>query len=159
MINQLIRLLTLHPLRTLNVVLFSIFAFVFLVVSLTRIAEYPPDGKNYTNVAAHIAAGQGIVQSTAGYNQIKLISRTTVFPSALTMQPPLFPFAIAGVIRPRHTGTSGSTDCAISGVSADFRAHMGDHDSAVFSFRRISDPRHIDAHAATVHFGKGGNGG
>lgn len=57
---------------------------------------YRNDGMNYVDVARNIANGDGIVQSTLGFNAIE-IDRHDTIPVPFTIQPPLFPIAIAGL--------------------------------------------------------------
>lgn len=54
---------------------------------------------NYVDVARHIAAGAGLVQSTGGFNQPFYLSGGLDLPTAFTAQPPGYPLAIALLAR------------------------------------------------------------
>ncbi len=71
---------------------------LFAVNSTTRLRFFSPDSMNYVDVARHIAAGRGIVQSTLGFNQPHF-NPAAAIPAPTTMQPPLYPAAIGALIR------------------------------------------------------------
>lgn len=71
---------------------------LFATNSLTRLRFFSPDSMNYVDIARHMAAGHGIVQSTLGFNQPHFDPSARI-PAPTTMQPPLYPAAIAALIR------------------------------------------------------------
>ncbi len=78
--------------RTLLIILVL---YVILVVTFLQIHERK-DGMNYITVARNISAGKGIVQNSLGYNVTNYDIDDSI-PTPLTVQPPLYPIAIAGI--------------------------------------------------------------
>ena len=72
---------------------------LFAANSLTRVRTFTADSMNYVDVARRVAAGDGLVQSTGGFNQPFYLSGDLDLPSAFTAQPPGYPLAIAVVSR------------------------------------------------------------
>ncbi len=72
---------------------------LFTANSLVRVRTFSADSMNYVDVARRIAAGDGLVQSTGGFNQPFYLSGGLDLPSAFTAQPPGYPLAIAFVSR------------------------------------------------------------
>ena len=72
---------------------------LFAANSLIRVRTFTADSMNYVDVARRIAAGDGLVQSTGGFNQPFYLSGDLDLPSAFTAQPPGYPLAIAVVSR------------------------------------------------------------
>ena len=68
---------------------------LFAANSLIRVRTFTADSMNYVDVARRIAAGDGLVQSTGGFNQPFYLSGDLDLPSAFTAQPPGYPLAIA----------------------------------------------------------------
>ena len=68
---------------------------LFAANSLVRIRTFTADSMNYVDVARRAAAGDGLVQSTGGFNQPFYLSGDLDLPSAFTVQPPAYPLAIA----------------------------------------------------------------
>lgn len=83
-------------------------------VALTRTRVLTTDSMNYVDVARHVAAGDGIVQSTLGFNQ--RLDAALPLPSPLTAQPPLYPFAIAAGIVCGIDGTDAALAVAALSV-------------------------------------------
>lgn len=75
------------------------YAGLFTANSLVRVRTFSADSMNYVDVARRIAAGDGLVQSTGGFNQPFYLSGDLDLPSAFTAQPPGYPLAIAFVSR------------------------------------------------------------
>ncbi|MXX62900.1 MAG: hypothetical protein F4112_02665 [Holophagales bacterium] len=75
------------------------YAGLFTANSLVRVRTFSADSMNYVDVARRIAAGDGLVQSTGGFNQPFYLSGDLDLPSAFTAQPPGYPLAIALVSR------------------------------------------------------------
>ena len=71
---------------------------LFATNSLTRLRFFSPDSMNYVDIARHMEAGHGIVQSTLGFNQPHFDPSARI-PAPTTMQPPLYPAAIAALTR------------------------------------------------------------
>lgn len=84
-------------------VLLALVAFVycglFAANSLIRVRTFTADSMNYVDVARRVVAGDGLVQSTGGFNQPFYLSGDLDLPSAFTAQPPGYPLAIAFVSR------------------------------------------------------------
>ncbi|MXX75020.1 MAG: hypothetical protein F4Y77_06405 [Holophagales bacterium] len=84
-------------------VLLALGAFVycglFAANSLVRVRTFTADSMNYVDVARRVAAGDGLVQPTGGFNQPFYLSGDLDLPSAFTAQPPGYPLAIAFVSR------------------------------------------------------------
>jgi len=84
-------------------VLLALGAFVYCALfaanSVIRVRTFTADSMNYVDVARRVAAGDGLVQSTGGFNQPFYLSGDLDLPSALTAQPPGYPLAIAFVSR------------------------------------------------------------
>ncbi len=56
--------------RRLCVALLVVYALLFAFNSFTRTREFDdPDTMNFIDVARHVATGQGVTQSTLGFNQ------------------------------------------------------------------------------------------
>ncbi len=72
---------------------------LFAANSLIRVRTFTADSMNYVDVARRIAAGDGLVQSTGGFNQPFYLSGDLDLPAAFTAQPPGYPLAIAFVSR------------------------------------------------------------
>ena len=70
---------------------------LFAANSLIRVRTFTADSMNYVDVARRVAAGDGLVQSTGGFNQPFYLSGDLDLPSAFTAQPPGYPLAIAFV--------------------------------------------------------------
>ena len=68
---------------------------LFAANSLIRVRSFTADSMNYVDVARRVAAGDGLVQSTGGFNQPFYLSGDLDLPSAFTAQPPGYPLAIA----------------------------------------------------------------
>ena len=70
--------------------------FVFGLNAVTRVPNlyYSPDSMNYVDVARNILRGNGVSQSTIGFNQPVFLESDT-FPVPLTSQPPLYPLLVA----------------------------------------------------------------
>lgn len=77
----------------------SAYCGLFAANSLIRVRTFTADSMNYVDVARRIAAGDGLVQSTGGFNQPVYLSGDLDLPSAFTAQPPGYPLAIAFVSR------------------------------------------------------------
>ncbi len=79
-------------------VLLALVAFVycglFAANSLIRVRTFTADSMNYVDVARRVVAGDGLVQSTGGFNQPFYLSGDLDLPSAFTAQPPGYPLAI-----------------------------------------------------------------
>lgn len=71
------------------------YAGLFTANSLVRVRTFSADSMNYVDVARRIAAGDGLVQSTGGFNQPFYLSGDLDLPSAFTAQPPGYPLSIA----------------------------------------------------------------
>ena len=69
----------------------------FAVNSLIRVRAFTADSMNYVDVARRVAGGDGLVQSTGGFNQPFYLSGDLDLPSAFTAQAPGYPLAIAGL--------------------------------------------------------------
>ncbi len=67
--------------------------------SLVRVRTFSADSMNYVAVARRVAAGDGMVQSTGGFNQPFYLSSDLDLPAAFTAQPPGYPLAIAFLSR------------------------------------------------------------
>lgn len=84
-------------------VLLALVAFVycglFAANSLIRVRTFTADSMNYVDVARRVVAGDGLVQSTGGFNQPFYLSGDLDLPSAFTAQPPGYPLAIAFLSR------------------------------------------------------------
>ncbi len=72
---------------------------LFLYNSLTRAHLFSPDSMNYVDVARNLSSGEGLVQSTLGFNQPFLFGPDSKIPTPFTSQPPLYPILIAAVSR------------------------------------------------------------
>ncbi len=72
---------------------------LFAANSLIRVRTFTADSMNYVDVARRVAAGDGLVQSTGGFNQPFYLSGDLDLPSAFTVQPPGYPLAITFVSR------------------------------------------------------------
>lgn len=72
-----------------------LFLVLFLYNSLTRTRHFSPDSMNYVDVAKNISNGNGLVQSTLGYNYPFLFEFDSEVPTALTAQPPIYLMLIA----------------------------------------------------------------
>ena len=72
---------------------------LFTVNSLVRVRTFSADSMNYVDVARRVAAGDGLVQSTGGFNQPFYLSGDLDLPAAFTAQPPGYPLAIAFLSR------------------------------------------------------------
>lgn len=70
---------------------------LFAANSLVRVRAFPADAMNYVDVARRIAAGDGLAQSTGGFNQPFWLSGDLDLPAAFTAQPPGWPLSIAAV--------------------------------------------------------------
>ncbi len=68
---------------------------LFAANSLIRVRGFTADSMNYVDVARRVAAGDGLVQSTGGFNQPFYLSGDLDLPVAFTAQPPGYPLAIA----------------------------------------------------------------
>ncbi len=68
---------------------------LFTANSLVRVRTFTADSMNYVDVARRVAAGDGLVQSTGGFNQPFWLSGSLDLPSAFTAQAPGYPLAIA----------------------------------------------------------------
>lgn len=64
--------------------------------SLARTRNFTEDSMNYVDVARHVIAGKGLVQTTLGFNQPDL-PWDGPRPAVMVSQAPLFPLLIAGV--------------------------------------------------------------
>ena len=73
------------------------YAATFAANSLERVRAFTADSMNYVDVARRVAAGDGLVQSTGGFNQPFYLSGDLDLPSAFTAQPPGYPLAIASL--------------------------------------------------------------
>jgi len=72
---------------------------LFAANSLVRVRTFSADSMNYVDVARRIAAGDGLVQSTGGFNQPFYLSGDLELPAVFTAQPPGYPLAITFVSR------------------------------------------------------------
>ena len=72
---------------------------LFAANSLVRVRTFSADSMNYVDVARRVAAGDGLVQSTGGFNQPFYLSSDLDLPAAFTAQPPGYPLAIAFLSR------------------------------------------------------------
>ena len=72
---------------------------LFAANSLIRVRTFTADSMNYVDVARRVAAGDGLVQSTGGFNQPFYLSGDLDLPAAFTAQPPGYPLAIASLAR------------------------------------------------------------
>jgi hypothetical protein len=96
-------------LKRLCVAFLAVYALLFAFNSFTRTREFEDgDTMNFIDVARHVASGQGVTQSTLGFNQPHFDADDAI-PTPLTHQPPLYPLLIAGV---SQTGLS-ITDSAL----------------------------------------------
>ena len=68
---------------------------LFAANSLSRVRTFTADSMNYVDVARRVVAGDGLVQSTGGFNQPLYLSGELELPSAFTAQAPAYPLAIA----------------------------------------------------------------
>ena len=68
---------------------------LFAANSLARVRWFSADSMNYVDIARRVAAGDGLVQSTGGFNQPFYLSSDLDLPAAFTAQPPGYPLAIA----------------------------------------------------------------
>ena len=73
----------------------SAYCGLFATNSLVRVRTFTADSMNYVDVARRVVAGDGLVQSTGGFNQPFYLSGDLDLPSAFTAQPPGYPLAIA----------------------------------------------------------------
>jgi len=73
----------------------SAYCGLFSANSLIRVRTFTADSMNYVDVARRVVAGDGLVQSTGGFNQPFYLSGDLDLPSAFTAQPPGYPLAIA----------------------------------------------------------------
>ena len=71
----------------------------FAANSLERVRAFTADSMNYVDVARRVAAGDGLVQSTGGFNQPFYLSGDLDLPSAFAAQPPGYPLAISSLAR------------------------------------------------------------
>ncbi len=72
---------------------------LFAANSLIRVRTFTADSMNYVDVARRVVAGDGLVQSTGGFNQPFYLSGKLDLPSPFTAQPPGYPLAIAFLSR------------------------------------------------------------
>lgn len=72
---------------------------LFAANSLIRVRRFTADSMNYVDVARRVAGGDGLVQSTGGFNQPFYLSGNLDLPAAFTAQPPGYPLAIAFLSR------------------------------------------------------------
>ncbi len=72
---------------------------LFAANSLIRVRTFTADSMNYVDVARRVAGGDGLVQSTGGFNQPFYLSGDLDLPAAFTAQPPGYPLAIAFLSR------------------------------------------------------------
>ena len=77
----------------------SAYCGLFAANSLIRVRTFTADSMNYVDVARSVVAGDGLVQSTGGFNQPFYLSGDLDLPSAFTAQPPGYPLAISFVSR------------------------------------------------------------
>ena len=91
---------------------------LFAANSLIRVRTFTADSMNYVDVARRIAAGDGLVQSTGGFNQPFYLSGDLDLPSAFTAQPPGYPLAIALLTSPG----ADAADAALLVASASYGA-------------------------------------
>ena len=77
----------------------SAYCGLFAANSLIRVRTFTADSMNYVDVARRVVAGDGLVQSTGGFNQPFYMSGDLDLPSAFTAQPPGYPMAIAFLSR------------------------------------------------------------
>ncbi|MCE2558511.1 MAG: glycosyltransferase family 39 protein [Acidobacteria bacterium] len=77
----------------------SAYCGLFVANSLIRVRTFTADSMNYVDVARRVVAGDGLVQSTGGFNQPFYMSGDLDLPSAFTAQPPGYPMAIAFLSR------------------------------------------------------------
>lgn len=77
----------------------SAYCGLFAANSLIRVRTFTADSMNYVDVARRVASGDGLVQSTGGFNQPFYLSGDLGLPSAFTAQPPGYPLAIGFVSR------------------------------------------------------------
>ncbi len=68
---------------------------LFAANSLIRVRAFTADSMNYVDVARQVVAGDGLTQSTGGFNQPFYLFGDLDLPSAFTAQPPGYPLAIA----------------------------------------------------------------
>ncbi len=71
----------------------------FAANALNRVPTFTADSMNYVDVARRVVAGDGLVQSTGGFNQPFYLSGDLDLPTAFTAQPPGYPLAIALLAR------------------------------------------------------------
>ena len=72
---------------------------LFAANSLVRVRWFSADSMNYVDVARRVVAGDGLVQSTGGFNQPFYFSSDLDLPAAFIAQPPGYPLAIAFLSR------------------------------------------------------------
>ena len=72
---------------------------LFAANSLIRVRTFTADSMNYVDVARRVAGGDGLVQSTGGFNQPFYLSGDLDLPAAFTAQPPGYPLVIAFLAR------------------------------------------------------------
>jgi len=85
--------------KRLCVAFLAVYALLFAFNSFTRTREFADgDTMNFIDVARHVASGQGVTQSTLGFNQPHFDADDAI-PTPLTHQPPLYPLLIAAVSR------------------------------------------------------------
>ena len=72
---------------------------LFAANSLVRVRIFSADSMNYVDVARRVVGGDGLVQSTGGFNQPFYLSGDLDLPSAFTAQPPGYPLTVAFLSR------------------------------------------------------------
>lgn len=87
------------PATALLALVVSAYCGLFAANSLIRVRTFTADSMNYVDVARRLAAGDGLVQSTGGFNQPFYLSGDLDLPSAFTAQPPGYPLVIAFLSR------------------------------------------------------------
>ncbi len=78
------------------VVLLAVYFAFFAWHSLGVARQFSPDSMNYVDVARHLRAGDGIVQTTIGFNEA-WIDPAAEAPVPFVAQPPLYPLAVAAL--------------------------------------------------------------
>jgi len=98
---------------------FAIYVGLFVFNMATRIGRFSPDSMNYVNVARNIAEGNGITQSTLGFNQPQ-VNPDDDIPAPLIAHPPLYPLLISSVTRIGVSAPVGALLVSATGLALIF---------------------------------------
>ena len=97
---------------------------LFAANSLIRVRTFTADSMNYVDVARRVAGGDGLVQSTGGFNQPFYLSGDLDLPAAFTAQPPGYPLVIAFLARLGVETADAALVVSALGLRRDPRARL-----------------------------------